>query len=102
MPSSGAQTDVTVYPTEQSELNRWFRGFEEEEAVGGFAAFTGTAGQEIDLVEASDVMAEGEEKTNRDFVVVIDRAGHVLRVHRKTPSGKRVLVARGAFSELEP
>ena len=99
MPSSGAQTDVTVYPTNPGELNRWFRGFDEDERVGGFAAFSATAGQEIDLVEASDVLAEDTE--TRDFVVVIDRNGNVLKIKRISESGKRILVARGAFSTLE-
>jgi hypothetical protein len=100
MPSSGAQTDVTVYPTNPAELKRWFRGFDEDEMFGGFAAFNATAGQEIDLVDPADVIDESLDQT-RDFVVVVDLSGRILHVRRVSPSGKRVLVARRAFSPLE-
>ena len=103
MPSSGAQTDVTVYPTETEELSRWFRGLADgtgigDEGRGGFAAFKATADQEIDLVDEGDVLSDANE---RDFVAVMGKTGHVVRVRRKSASGKRVLVARGAFSPLE-
>jgi hypothetical protein len=100
MPSSGAQTEVTVYPTEARELSRWFRGFDAGEERG-FAAFEASAEQEMSLVEEKDVLQGEEEKTTRDFVAVADKTGKVVRVRRISDSGKRILVARGAFSLLE-
>ena len=100
MPSSGAQTDVTVYPTEAPELRRWFRGFDEEaQGGGGFAAFKATADQEVDLVDMQDVQEISDQ--SRDFVVVVNREGQVLKIRRRSASGKRVLVARGAYTNLE-
>ncbi len=97
MPSSGAQTDVTVYPTDKVELERWFRGFEEQRS--GFASFTASSSQEIDLIDPSDVLSDEQEI--RDFVALLDRQGKVLKVLRSSASGQRLLVARGAFSTLE-
>ncbi len=95
MLSTAAQTDPAV-PIDAYEHERWFRGTQSSDVLGGMNPISSVE-SEFDLVEHQDHALEDEQ----DILLVLSKQGKPIKIKRKSESGKRVLLYRGAYSSFE-
>ena len=90
-----SQTEPAV-PTDSTEQERWFRGTGSSFPENDSLPFSSVEA-EYDLIDQSDLASDDEQ----DFLVVLNKQGKATKIQRKSESGRRVLLHRGAFSSFE-
>jgi hypothetical protein len=83
-----------MIPEDVEERSRWYT----KDSKTALASFDSSTGREWDLVDETDIILD---TSTDEFVVVLSPEGNPVRVRTSSDSGKKLLIARGAYSELE-